>query len=244
MASRILISPSGGKSRIDYLREAKETDNFTKPGRWSGGTGSQALQVGDMFAFVDADKQMMIFPIINIWIKNLDQYVRPWWQIGAYKIKTVIEYGPMMYLGDMRKYNTFHDLKEKTPSVGRAVHEWRPAFLADCVPFDRPISIIADEKNIKTTETKGVEGWVYFIGEEPNSGWVKIGCTRNKPEDRVAELQTGNPRRLVLLNSVTCMDYKKFEAYLHKCFDTKRGVGEWFQLTANEINELVKFLAC
>lgn len=233
---KILLAPSGGKSNTDYLKEVKETGNFSRPGKWSGGIGSLVLGEGDMFAFADADKQMMIFQITAVWSKNLEQHVRPWWQQGAYKIKTVVQFGPMTHLGDLRKYNTFHELKEGTPVVGRVVHDWRPKFLDLCAPFTHPISEIKDEKTAP-------EGWVYFITEEPSSGWIKIGCTRNNPANRVAELQTGNPRKLVLHTSVTCTDYKKFEGYLHKCFDDKRGIGEWFKLETKDVDQLVKFLS-
>ena len=64
---------------------------------------------------------------------------------------------------------------------------------------------------------------------------VKIGVTCNI-EKRIKSLQTGNPNKIELLFIEERTNPTKAERYLHKCFDKKRQVGEWFiDLTLNEI---------
>jgi hypothetical protein len=237
----ILVVPSGGKSNVDYKNEKWETKDFTLPGFWSGGKGSEKLRPGDMFAFVDSRRRMQIHQILDIWTQNLDAHKRPWWIAGAYELKAVIKFGPLFRTVKFNKYLGFHKLSDKTPAVGRAVHEWIPGFEKHCFI---PATGVADVPENKTAppEQERITGWVYFIEEQPSSGWIKIGCTKNDPLDRIPALQTGNPRRLKLLTSVSCADYKKFEGYLHKCFEAKRGEGEWFQLLQEDILQLTKFL--
>lgn len=56
--------------------------------------------------------------------------------------------------------------------------------------------------------------------------FVKIGVS-NRPWQRLAEFQTGNPYPLEML-AVGPGDFG-FESELHKSFGEHRGVGEWFQ---------------
>jgi hypothetical protein len=64
---------------------------------------------------------------------------------------------------------------------------------------------------------------LYIVGDP--SGPVKIGVA-NDVASRMAALQTGNPRRLVLLDLVPDCGY--LELALHRAFEQFRLVGEWF----------------
>ena len=76
---------------------------------------------------------------------------------------------------------------------------------------------------------------IYFIGSL-ESGTVKIGRSNN-PENRLAELQTGNPQKLVLYGVIYDVSHE-LKKRLHKLFDHLRINGEWFKLT----DELIHFM--
>ena len=77
-------------------------------------------------------------------------------------------------------------------------------------------------------------GWIYFIREEDYldqsvGRYVKIGLTSRTVAIRIAEHQTGNPRRefeAAPSNYIELMDYG--ETYLHHYFAAGRLCGEWF----------------
>lgn len=67
---------------------------------------------------------------------------------------------------------------------------------------------------------------VYFFKETGKYGRVKIGTTENSPEERLAQLQIGNPRKLIIIRVVD--GGYNLELFLHKYFDEFRLEGEWF----------------
>jgi len=69
---------------------------------------------------------------------------------------------------------------------------------------------------------------IYVIGPEGDS-IVKIGHTANKPADRMGNLQTGNPKQLVVLWSAA--GDQALERHLHAVFSQHRVRGEWFDLS-------------
>lgn len=68
------------------------------------------------------------------------------------------------------------------------------------------------------------EGFVYFIRA---AGAVKVGWAKD-PEQRLRELQTGNPDRMVLLRVIPAE--KTLEGDLHQYYAPWRLNGEWFAL--------------
>lgn len=72
----------------------------------------------------------------------------------------------------------------------------------------------------------GKQGYVYCIGERGRDLGVKIGYSVN-PTARVAELQTGNPRELVLLGAFQGTEAD--ERDLHERYFGDNLVGEWFR---------------
>lgn len=102
---------------------------------------------------------------------------------------------------------------------------------------------------LQAKQRKGIDavrnddkGYVYLIGEvsSPNNTRssflngkfispfaVKIGYSDESPERRIKQLQTGNPRKLVLLGSIrgTLAD----EATLHQRFISRNVLQEWFK---------------
>jgi len=97
---------------------------------------------------------------------------------------------------------------------------------------------------------KLTSGEIYFIGEyELKSGerteYVKVGIVRHggKDErsslDRLLEHQTGNPRRLEIIHTITTNAVEGIETNLHHSFSMHRVYGEWLKLD-NALIEQVK----
>ena len=60
-------------------------------------------------------------------------------------------------------------------------------------------------------------GYVYLILEVDKDGYErhKIGITKNNPEKRVKQLQTGNSNVIRLLHTYESKNYKHVEKWLH-----------------------------
>ena len=90
-------------------------------------------------------------------------------------------------------------------------------------------------------------GEVYFIAEEPSVGTplvrVKIGLVRESQNrdscDRRADHQTGNPRRLVLIEVVKTARVSMVENSLHQRYADSRGIGEWFELSQEDLDAAI-----
>lgn len=67
-------------------------------------------------------------------------------------------------------------------------------------------------------------GFVYFIGA-PDGEAIKIGFSI-KPENRIRQVQSGNPARLEVLHLFPAR--KSVERQLHTLFRPSRLTGEWF----------------
>lgn len=80
----------------------------------------------------------------------------------------------------------------------------------------------------------GKQGYVYCIGERDRAVGVKVGYSVN-PTARVAELQTGNPRELVLLGAIEGTEAD--ERDLHERYVADNLIGEWFRPTAALLSE-------
>lgn len=53
---------------------------------------------------------------------------------------------------------------------------------------------------------KNTKCWLYMLSESDCGEFVKIGITGGHPRARLAELQTGNPRKLKLESAWECPD--------------------------------------
>jgi len=82
-------------------------------------------------------------------------------------------------------------------------------------------------------------GYVYLIlqidenGEESH----KIGISKNDPELRLKNLQTGNPNKIDILRIYESKNYKKLEQWLHSRYNLKKTLAknEWFKLTNEDV---------
>lgn len=77
-------------------------------------------------------------------------------------------------------------------------------------------------------------GYVYCIGEEGSATAVKIGYA-GTPTLRIGSLQTGNPRKLVILGVLR--GTKADERELHAEYQEHNILGEWFRPTARLLSE-------
>lgn len=74
--------------------------------------------------------------------------------------------------------------------------------------------------------------------------FYKIGKA-DEVESRIKDLQIGCPYKLELLHKFELESPAKacqLEAELHRVFYKKNGIGEWFKLTLNEIEELKSYI--
>ena len=79
-------------------------------------------------------------------------------------------------------------------------------------------------------------GYVYLIGEIDNPGKYKIGSTRAKKiETRLKQLQTGNSSELYIKESFETEHPFKLEKMLHNHFKSSNLIGEWFELSEDDI---------
>ena len=93
-----------------------------------------------------------------------------------------------------------------------------------------------------------VAGEIYFIAEEPSMSTppvrVKIGLVRESKsgrdsQDRLLDHQTGNPRKLKLLEVVETARVSRVENSLHKRYADRRGIGEWFELSDSDLQAAI-----
>jgi hypothetical protein len=63
----------------------------------------------------------------------------------------------------------------------------------------------------------------------------KIGYTRRTIEQRIKEFKTGNASEIYLVDSFQSEWGTKIESQLHKIYKQKKIVGEWFELSDEDI---------
>lgn len=81
------------------------------------------------------------------------------------------------------------------------------------------------------------DGHVYLIREE--GGRYKIGRTKDVP-NRYNTLKIQIPQPIEVVWSIKCRDHKRAERRLHKKYWTRRGRGEWFSLTPEQVHEITR----
>lgn len=79
-----------------------------------------------------------------------------------------------------------------------------------------------------------MKGKIYLLANW-DAGVFKIGITKGDVSKRVKQLQTGNAEAIEQLRVFESEYYRKIESSLHKKYGSKRKVGEWFELTDEEI---------
>ena len=74
--------------------------------------------------------------------------------------------------------------------------------------------------------------WIYLLKSIESDGTVsyKIGYTKNSPEKRIKQLQTGSKNKIILVESFWSNYSTKLESTLHYVYREYRESGEWFDL--------------
>lgn len=87
-----------------------------------------------------------------------------------------------------------------------------------------------------------MSGYVYLLKSynEEVGDVFKIGISRNKIEERLRNLRTGNPNEIEVIHIYqTEIKNSKLEARLHRRFKHLLVKGEWYNLTEEEVNNFV-----
>jgi hypothetical protein len=84
-------------------------------------------------------------------------------------------------------------------------------------------------------------GYVYLLIQLDynNKETFKIGFTKNNPEKRVKQLNTGNPNKIELLNYFESRYYINIENWLHKKYIEYNYFSEWFELPNNIVKNFI-----
>jgi hypothetical protein len=81
-------------------------------------------------------------------------------------------------------------------------------------------------------------GYVYLLLQIDFDGneSYKIGITKNDPNKRVKQLQTGNPNKISLHRKYDSKNYLKVERWLHRKYQGKtEAKNEWRTLTDEQV---------
>lgn len=88
------------------------------------------------------------------------------------------------------------------------------------------------------------KGYVYLLLQVDKQGneLFKIGISKNDPNLRLKQLQTGNPNKIDVLRCYESINYKKVEQWLHAAYSRQKtlAANEWFSLTNEQV---LNFLA-
>ena len=87
-------------------------------------------------------------------------------------------------------------------------------------------------------------GYVYLlfcVGTDGSEGY-KIGITKNDPNKRVKQLQTGNDSKIQLLKHYQSENYLKVEKWLHRKYASYKteSNNEWFALQSEHVISFLK----
>jgi hypothetical protein len=91
-------------------------------------------------------------------------------------------------------------------------------------------------------------GQLYFINEQDiktgaRSNYYKIGIVRNAEgrdsKNRLLEHQTGNPRKLCVVETLNMPAVEYIETNLHYLFARNRVMGEWMEFTPDELQAAI-----
>lgn len=84
-------------------------------------------------------------------------------------------------------------------------------------------------------EKNDKKGIVYLLGEWGKDGFYKIGVTKGSLEHRIKKLQTGNSGEIYVVSYFESEHPFFIEKQLHFKYKSHRAIGEWFELTQEEM---------
>lgn len=82
---------------------------------------------------------------------------------------------------------------------------------------------------------------IYLIGQSNDTNYYKIGRTKHiKASERIPGLQTGNPSELYIVREFKTDRSSVLESMLHRHFNKKRVLNEWFELSDEDVLGFIK----
>jgi hypothetical protein len=147
------------------------------------------------------------------------------WRKGAYEndARGPARKTPFEAAQDYCDYINSGQIPAPMPALKSAGHAGKRASL----PRDREVEYALGVLRDARAQRRGKQGYVYLIVEDVLC-YGKVGFSTN-PAARVAELQTGNPRKLRLLCSKPGTEAD--EAALHAKYAPNNVLQEWFLIT-------------
>ncbi len=88
-------------------------------------------------------------------------------------------------------------------------------------------------------QEKNKLGIVYFIHEEGDLNCFKIGATYNV-RARVKQLQCSNRRKLCVYKTIYAVAPLVIESIIHAQYQCNKILGEWFEISRDEVNEITR----
>lgn len=109
------------------------------------------------------------------------------------------------------------------------------AWLKEHPSAGKPVRLPELDDELADLNDKTIDGWVYLV--RGPQGWYKIGHTKN-PDDRRTTFGVKLPFDVKFDHLIKCKNRREAEVHLHKVFAHRRGNGEWFRLTADDITTI------
>jgi len=75
--------------------------------------------------------------------------------------------------------------------------------------------------------------YIFYVKE---TNEYKIGYTSNMKQ-RKGQIQTGNSREIIIIQSYPCINYREIEKQIHDHYKNNRMIGEWFHFTNDQLEE-------
>lgn len=151
----------------------------------------------------------------------------------SYVVKAFVIKGFMRSMAIMRSPVKKRKPKKitETPPQKRMKKNELHVSMVDHSVLDELLDILASIDRAKSQ--------VYFIWD---GKFMKIGLTRRGALKRVKNLQTGSYRTMEVFRTIQTDNPEQLEKFLHSAFGEKRVRGEWFEVTEEEISDLVKHI--
>lgn len=132
------------------------------------------------------------------------------------------------YINAFKSGKTVEEIKKRTGATNKTLLKYMN--LKNEIPVYKKdnSSILPKQNKTKVNiNTNKNNGYVYFVSD---GKYVKIGVATGTVEERLKALQTGNPNKLVVLNSLLVDNPFEVESNYHLLFKNKHINGEWFDI--------------